>query len=164
MSSSAWYELVPAASRTLSFAVRPGDEVHAEVTVTGHRVVVELDNLTEHQSFRRTLYAPSVDVSSADWIVEAPSGCISSTTCQALPLADFGSVTFTSAAAAPRTGRPGTIVDGRWGRTKIKLTSGTTRFVAQSASEALGTATPSPLRGGGSAFDVQYATPTAGPA
>lgn len=160
--SSAWYELVPAPSWTISLPVRPDDAMHAEVTVSGHRVVVELDNLTEHASFRKTLNAPSIDVSSAEWIVEAPSGCINSFSCQALPLADFGSVTFASASAASRHGQPGTIVDRRWGRTKIKLTAGAQQStVAQSTSATVGTAAPSPLRAGGSAFDVTYATPTA---
>ncbi len=163
--SSAWYELVPAPSRTISLAVRPGDAMHAEVSVTGHRVVLELENLTQHRSFRKTLYAPAIDISSAEWIVEAPSSCINSFTCQALPLADFGSVTFASAAAASSTGRTGTITDARWGRTKIRLTAGAQRFsVAQNTNDVAGTAAPSPLRRSGSVFDVTYATATVQPA
>src|SRR5581483_8885473 len=37
--SSAWYELVPAPSKTISLAVQPGDAMHASVTVTGSKVV-----------------------------------------------------------------------------------------------------------------------------
>ena len=160
--SSAWFEVVPAPSRPFSFRVRPGDAMHAEVTVIGHRVVIELDNLTRHLTFRKVLHARSIDISSADWIVEAPSGCINSSSCQALPLTDFGSVTFTSAAATSSTGRRGTIANRGWYRTKIKLTSGAQRSTAaQSTSDAVGTALPSPLRSGGSVFDVSYATATA---
>jgi Peptidase A4 family len=157
--SSAWYELVPAPSKTISFAVHPGDAIHASVTVTGHQVVVELDNLTRHHTFRKTLYTPSIDISSAEWIVEAPSECMSQYACQALPLADFGSVSFESATAVTTNGAVGSIAGSGWGRTKIKLTPGSQRFiVARGASATAGTAAPSALRGGGRAFDVTYAT------
>ena len=71
--SSAWYELVPAAAQTIKFRVRPGDLVAASVTVEPQQVVVmTLSNLTLHRSFTKTLQAATVDVSSAEWIVEAP--------------------------------------------------------------------------------------------
>ena len=117
--STAWYELVPAPSKTISLAVHPGDAMHATVTVVGHQVTVVLDNLTSHRTFRRSMYAPSIDVSSAEWIVEAPSECISQLACQALPLADFGSVTFDSARATSTAGTTGSIMSPAWWRTKI---------------------------------------------
>ena len=157
--SSAWYELVPAPSKTISLAVHPGDAMHAAVTVTGHRVVVELDNLTRHHSFRKTLHSPAIDVSSAEWILEAPSECISQYSCQALPLADFGSLTFGSASVTTANGRAGTIARGDWTRTKIKLTPGAQRLiVSRDSTDTGGAAVPSALRGGGSAFDVTFAT------
>jgi hypothetical protein len=165
VSSSAWFELVPAPSHTISLAVAPGDVMRATVTVTGQRVVVDLDNLTTHHRFHKTLETGSIDVSSAEWIVEAPSQCINQFACQALPLADFGSVAFASATVTPVTGPAGTIVDSRWGRTKIRLTPGNQSFiVARNTSYTAGTAAPSPLRAGGSGFDVLYATATAQPA
>jgi hypothetical protein len=163
--SSAWYELVPAPSKTISLAVAPGDRLHATVTVTGHRAVLELDNLTQHTHFRKSLYAPAIDVSSAEWIVEAPSECINQFSCQALPLANFGSVTFDSTTAALARGRAGTIADSRWGRTSIRLAPGAQRFiVARNTADTNGAAAPSPLRSGGSMFDVTYATAPAQPA
>jgi hypothetical protein len=157
--SSAWYELVPAPSKTIRFAVQPGDAIHASVTVTGHQVVLELVNLTQHHTFRKSVYAPSIDVSSAEWIVEAPSECLGQYACQALPLADFGSVSFDSASAVTTDGAAGSIAGSEWGRTKIKLTPGTQRFmVASGSTGTAGTAAPSTLHGGGSTFDVTYAT------
>ena len=157
--SSAWYELVPAPSKTISLVVAPGDAVHATVTVTGHRVVVELQNLTRHRRFRKTLHSPAIDVSSAEWILEAPSECVSQFSCQALPLANFGSITFGSASASASQGRAGTIAGGGWTRTKIKLTPGAQRLiVARNSSDTAGTAVPSALRRGGSSFDVRFAT------
>jgi hypothetical protein len=156
--SSAWYELVPAPSKPISLAVQSGDVMHASVTVTGHRVVVELDNLTRQESFRKVLHTAAIDVSSAEWILEAPSECISQYSCQALPLANFGSITFDSASVVTSDGRTGTIARGNWLRTRIKLTPGAQRLiVSRNSTDAAGTAAPSALRGGGSAFDVTFA-------
>jgi Peptidase A4 family len=156
--SSAWFELVPAPSKIVSLPVDPGDAVRATVTVTGHQVVIELDNLTRHRSFQRTLHASTVDVSSAEWIVEAPSECVSQFACRALPLADFGSVSFSSATATARSGAVGTIANHRWSRTRIDLIAGSQRLiVARNTSDVAGTAAPSALQSRGSAFNVTYA-------
>ena len=160
--SSAWFELVPAPSKTVSLPVDPGDVMHATVTVTGHKVVIELQNATRHRTFRRTMYDTSVDVSSAEWIVEAPSECVSQFACQALPLANFGSVPFASATATSRSGAVGAIGSHHWGRTRIDLIAGSQRLiVARNTSDVAGTAAPSALQSGGSAFDVTYAAAAA---
>jgi hypothetical protein len=161
--SSAWFELVPAPSKSVSLPVHPGDVMHATVTVTGHTVAIDLDNVTRKQSFHRTLTASSVDVSSAEWIVEAPSECVSQFACQALPLANFGSVSFASASVTLRSGAIGTITNHRWSRTKIDLIAGSQRMiVARNTGDVEGTAAPSALQSGGSAFDVTYAAASAG--
>jgi hypothetical protein len=157
--SSAWYELVPAPSRTFAFAVEPGDVMHASVSVSGHRVTVELANLTRHRDFRRTLTARMLDLSSAEWIVEAPSQCFNQFACQALPLANFGSVTFEGATVTSARGISGSIANRHWGRTKIKLAPGGQRFiVARNTSDTTGIASPSALHNRGTSFDVSYAT------
>jgi hypothetical protein len=157
--SSAWYELVPGPSETISLAVHPGDVLHAMVTVVGHRVTVDLRNLTTHRTFRKIVYAPSIDASSAEWIVEAPSECMGQYACQALPLADFGSVTFDSASARSAKGSSGSIAAPGWWRTRIELTPGAQRFVvARQTSDIAGAATPSSLRRAGRAFNVTYSS------
>jgi Peptidase A4 family len=157
--SSAWYELVPAPSKTISFVVQPGDVVHATVTVVGHQVILVLENRTRNRTFRKSVFASSIDVSSAEWIVEAPSECINQFACQALPLANFGSVAFDSAAATSTAGSTGSILDPRWWRTQIRLTPGAQRFiVARQTSDSAGTATPSTLQANGTRFDVAYST------
>jgi Peptidase A4 family len=156
--SSAWYELVPAPSKTISLAVKPGDAMRAVVTVTGHRVEIELDNVTRHRSFDQTFTTSSIDVSSAEWIVEAPSECLSQFSCRALPLADFGSVLFSSAKARTSTGAMGSIGNPGWGRTRIDLIAGAqSMLVARNSSDSTGSAAPSPLSSGGRSFDVTYA-------
>jgi len=157
--SSAWYELVPAPSKTISFVVQPGDVVHATVTVVGHQVTLVLQNRTRNRTFRKTVFAPSIDVSSAEWIVEAPSECINQFACQALPLANFGSVAFDSATATSTSGSTGSILDPKWWKTQIRLTPGAQRFiVARQTSDSAGTATPSTLQADGTQFDVTYST------
>jgi Peptidase A4 family len=162
--SSAWYELVPAPSKTISLAVQPGDVMHASVTVTRNQVLIALDDLTRGWRFAKTLTAPSVDVSSAEWIVEAPSECLSQFACQALPLADFGSVLFSSARATSSAGVTGSIASHLWKRTRIDLISGAQRLiVSRGGADASGTAAPSVLRSGGTSFDVTYAPASTSP-
>jgi hypothetical protein len=158
--SSAWYELVPAASKTIRLAVRPGDEVGATVIVIGRRVTLSITDATTKRTFRKTLHAARVDVSSADWIVEAPSDCISATACQTLPLANFGSAAFALASAQTSTGHVGSISDHDWRASKISLMPGGGRrfVVSPGPGVAFGEAIPSALNATGTAFDVAYAT------
>ncbi len=160
--SSVWYELVPAASQTIKMRVRPGDGLYATVTVNGNKVVLTILDATTHRSFKKTLHASAVDVSSAEWIVEAPSDCISANTCQTLPLADFGSAAFAFAGAQSVAGHLGTISDPAWDVSKIRLTATGHRFVGYNGSSSLvGVATPSVLAPSGSSFKVTYSTVSA---
>jgi len=152
--SSAWFELVPEPARMIGLKVRPGDLVAAKVTVTGNRVFVSLSDRTRRRTFADTLYAPDIDVSSAEWIVEAPSDCVSATSCHTLPLADFGTTTFRLAQAVSTTGDTGPINDPAWGRTRIILRSDRTRLL--SFKPAQGAATPLALNTSGSSFKVVY--------
>jgi Peptidase A4 family len=154
--SSAWYELVPAPSRTIRMKVQPGDELSASVIVLGHRVRLELSDLTRRTSFTRSVHASIVDVSSADWIVEAPSECSGSGSCQTLALANFGSATFNRASAALNTGRAGSISNRGWNVTRITLATSGRRFIDNAATAAAASALPSSLSAGGRSFKVTY--------
>jgi hypothetical protein len=155
--SSAWYELVPAPSEPIELTVHPGDLMAAVVGVVGHRVTVTLNDLTRHHSFSKTMHSASIDVSSADWIVEAPSDCISATSCQTLPLANFGKVAFASTFAKSTTGYLGAILSSTWDPTKITLSPGGRRFIAYRGSgPSAGGAVPGKLTASGSAFSVNY--------
>ena len=162
-SSSAWVELVPAASRTVSMRVAPGDTIAAGVTVRGHRASLALYDVTDGQSFKRTLHARVVDVSSAEWIVEAPSDCVSAGSCQTLPLADFGTTSFNLAEATSTAGHVGGVRDRRWSTTKIVLSPGAGRLAAGGrpgpgfVPGTLGAATPSGLTAANTTFSVAYA-------
>jgi hypothetical protein len=137
--------------------VRPGDSLAASVSVSGHTVGLVLSDRTSHRTFRKTLHPAAVDTSSAEWIVEAPSECVSDSTCQTLPLANFGTATFGSATAQSVGGHNGSISDSAWNNTKIQLTPGGRRFVVYNSSTA-GVATPSGLTSRGSSFKVTFST------
>ncbi len=155
--STAWYELVPAASRTIRLTVHPGDRIRAAVSVTGRQVVLALRDLTRNRSFIKRLNGASVDTGSAEWIVEAPSVCTDVFNCRTLPLADFGSADFRSAGATSVAGHTGSIQDQRWSTTRIDFTEAGRRFVTQGgAAGVLATAVPSALSANGTAFTVTY--------
>jgi hypothetical protein len=160
--STAWYELVPAASVPIKLMVKPGDLMRARVTVTGRQVVISLDDVTRHTGFKKTLNANVIDVSSAEWIAEAPSQCVSIDACQTLPLADFAPTKFDSATVKSSTGHAGSISDRMWAWTKINLTPGGRRFAAYNGSgPAAGAASTSSLISGGRAFSVSWALASA---
>jgi hypothetical protein len=151
--SSAWYELVPAPSRTVRLTVRSGDRMRASVKVVGHQVTLRLTDSTSHKQFSRRVTVTSVDVSSADWIVEAPSECVNANLCQTLPLTDFGSVRFTAARAQTSAGRTAAVSSRAWGTTKIMMAALGRRFIASTAGSD---STPSPLQSAGTSFEVDY--------
>jgi hypothetical protein len=160
--STAWYELVPAASAPIRLRVHPGDLMRAKVTVTGSQVAISLDDVTRHSGFKRTLNADVIDVSSAEWIAEAPSQCVSINSCQTLPLADFAPTRFDSATVRASTGHFGSISDRTWSATRIRLTPGGHRFAAYRGSgPASGAASPSSLVPGGRSFSVRWALASA---
>jgi Peptidase A4 family len=151
---SAWYELLPYAV-PISMTVRPGDTMTASVIVAGHKVTMTLDDLTRGHIFSKVLDASTVDVSSAEWIVEAPSQCFGQSSCTILPLAAFGSTTFTAAAAQSANGHTGPISDPAWSLTKVNLTPNGRGPVSIGVGSGTG-ALASPLRAGGTSFRVTY--------
>jgi hypothetical protein len=158
--SSAWFEVVPAATRWMKVPVNPGDTVAASVTVHGHSVTLALADFSSGHGFRHTVRAARVDVSSAEWIVEAPTDCIGNQHCRTLPLANFGLASFSRASARSRSGHTGTISDPSWTATRITLRARSGQFVR--ATSAAAAATPSGLESGGSAFRVSFSRLAAG--
>ena len=161
----AWYELVPAAPVRLGMAIQPGDTVSASVAVSGTNVTVSLSDQTSGGSTSKTLQMSDPDTSSAEWIAEAPSTCSEGTSgCQPLPLADFGTVTF-SGASATAGGHTGTISDSSWSASAVDLVSsgaggdlGGAGFAAQQSSAG---ASPTVLSSSGSSFSVAWSPSSA---
>jgi hypothetical protein len=141
--------------------VRQGDRLLASVTVAGHEVTVRLRDLTRGESFARQLTDPSSDVTSAEWIAEAPSACSDTGFCEGLPLANFGTANFAGGTAQTTVGQRDVISSGGWNRTRIVLSQGPSQFNGFASTR---TATPSPLQAGGTAFGVRYEeSPAVGP-
>jgi len=160
---SAWYELVPDAPVELKLTVRPGDTISASVTVSGHAVKLFIANRTRGTSFATQLQAAQVDVSSAEWIVEAPSACGDNGSCQALPLAQFGATSFANANATSATGHSGTISDPAWSKVAITLSPHRRPRGMRFGPDVAANATPVGLSPAGDAFTVTYqqSTPAA---
>jgi hypothetical protein len=153
----AWYELVPSAPVRLDLAISPGDHVSGKVTVSGTNVTVSLSDQTTGASTTKTLPMSNPDVSSAEWIAEAPSSCDGSGNCQPLSLADFGSVSFSNASATAN-GHAGTISDPNWTAQPVQLDSGAAGYGGSGfiANQSTAGAAPSGLSSDGSSFSVSW--------
>jgi hypothetical protein len=116
----AWYELVPSPPVNLTIKINPGDVITTSVNVNGNSVLLQLKDRTRGVTFTKRTTVGVADVSSAEWIAEAPSSC-SDYRCNPLPLADFGSVTFSRIAVRDSTGHPGTLTDPTWTLNPIQL-------------------------------------------
>jgi Peptidase A4 family len=156
---AAWYELVPAPSTPIRMTVRPGDRITAAVLVQGAQVTLQLTNPTRHARVTQRVTAPELDLTSAEWIAEAPSTCTTSGRCRTLPLANFGSVSFTRAAATGDA-HAGTITDPAWVGTPILLAESAGGafgpFTTDQPSSSRSGATPGALSADGRSFAVAW--------
>jgi hypothetical protein len=165
--SSAWYELVPAPSRGIRMTIAPGDVMAGHVSVIGNQVTLTLTDRTRHKTFTRKVTDKTLDVTSADWILEAPSECSGNGfQCRPLALANFGSETFAKAEAETVSEQTGTIVSDLWQTAEITLSpsDGAHRFTGN-AGAGQGQSSPSPVTGSGTSFSLTYTaiTPTPAP-
>ena len=162
---AAWYEIVPAPSIPIRMKIRPGDRITTAVLVQGTQVILQITNRTTHVRVTKRVTVAAPDLTSAEWIAEAPSECTSSGLCQTLPLANFGAVAFTSSAATGG-GHAGTINDPAWTATPIELSEGhqggIDTLVPQPRGSASG-AVPSALSADGRTFGVVWHAATASP-
>src|SRR5881296_2504678 len=91
----AWYEFYPHPAFLINgLTITPGDHITAEASFNGRSFTVTITDTTTSKSFSTSAKVHSAQRSSAEWIAEAPSssGGI-------LPLADFGTVSFSACTA-----------------------------------------------------------------
>jgi hypothetical protein len=159
---NAWYEVVPAAPVEFNLPVSAGDHMSARVSVDGHNVTMSMKNDTTGQSASKTLQADTIDLSSGEWIAEAPSQCDQGGNCTPLPLADFGKVNFTGSSATAG-GHTGTISDSSWQAQPIELSpgAGVDGFVSDTTMSSAG-AQPTDLSSDGSSFSVSWSSDATG--
>lgn len=143
----AWYEIVPAPPNPIGIAINPGDTITGEVSADGTTITLRLDDLTTGQSFSTQQTVLHPDLSSAEWIAEAPSSCgpLNPNGCTVMPLSNFGTIAF-SAGSATVAGHTGPIADPIWSADVIQLVAATGEPVAQ----------VSDLAPDGSSFDVTW--------
>jgi Peptidase A4 family len=108
---SAWFELFPAPPANLKLAT---------VSVNKRTVLIRLKNVTANKLFMKRFRMKRPDVTSAEWIAEAPTGCDYLGNCTTLPLTNFGTVDFSRGSATVK-GHKGRISDPRWPATAIEL-------------------------------------------
>ncbi len=140
----AWYQMFPQSLVVLPDAVSPGDTIEASVTVTSpNRYQLSIVDVG-HWSFSTTQSQASQPAdASAEWITEAPSACAKGR-CKVLPLADFGSVSYSSASTNGEAISGSGLTD-----TEITLTNKNGKIVK---------ARPSSLTSGGTSFSVTWAS------
>jgi Peptidase A4 family len=149
----AWYELVPAPPVRLSLRVEPGDRMLGAVAAIDGKIVLELKNVTRATRVTKTVDVAAPDLTSAEWIAEAPSMC-DARNCSTIPLARFGRIPF-GRAAATGDGHMGTITDPAWLATPIVLVPAA-RQPAQLLPQNDAGASPSKVTADGRAFSVTW--------
>ncbi len=99
----AWWEMYPRSSVVIrSMSINPGDSITASVVYNGGgSFTLSISDTTDGQSFATTVHAPvgglnAAQRGSAEWVVER-AATIYKGYLTILPLATFGSTTFTSA-------------------------------------------------------------------
>jgi peptidase A4-like protein len=156
---SAWWEIIPAPPVSIPLKVAGGDKIGAALLVDGQTLTFSLRNLTRHTRFtKRLTVAQTLDLSSAEWIAEAPSLCSSANDCRVVPLTRFGSVTFTNAALTGNA-HTGTIADPTWSANPIELISSGQGSPFFGGSDPLGPgvgAVPGALGADGRSFTVTW--------
>jgi hypothetical protein len=91
----AWWEMYPNPSNTISsMTVNPGDSISASVSYTSNGFVLQIMDTTSNHSFSTTQRSSTAQLSSAEWIQEAPSSFTG-----VLPLANFGKINFSNSQA-----------------------------------------------------------------
>jgi hypothetical protein len=157
---AAWYEIVPAPSIPIAMKLAPGDRLTAAVLVQGTQVTLQLTNTTRRVRVTRRVTVPQPDLTSAEWIAEAPSSCSSAGGCRTLPLANFDFVSF-ARAAATGDGHAGTLSDPAWQATPLELAElgpdGVDPGLTAVQSAASG-ATSGPLSADGRGFAIAWHT------
>ena len=161
---AAWFEILPAGAVKIDMHVHPGDTVSVSTTVAGHWVTFHFRDLTTGARFSTTRHASATDVSTAEWIVEAPSSCSASGACSALPLARISPVQFASATAISGT-RSRPAGEATWSNTTIELKQASVSLptnpeVQTGPEETVVSAIPSPAVLPYGAFSVSLAEQT----
>jgi len=115
----AWYEMFPLRTVPIKMAIHPGDRMRATVSVTGSAWRLAITNATTGASFAVTKQR-SAEAAIALWIAEAPSTSTTDVGQHVLPLADYGTVTFSHCTAVV-DGTSRTLTDRSWAHFRFDM-------------------------------------------
>jgi hypothetical protein len=111
----AWWEMIPAPTVRIPLLIRPGDTIHARITVSSQRFKLSITNVTLDNTFSITKSDSGAKQATAEWVAEATSMC-GNTACQVSALPDFDSVRFTGCSATA-DGQTALLGDPMWAPT-----------------------------------------------
>lgn len=154
---SAWFELVPAAQVKMKLAIHPGDRIAASVAQKEGKTILQVRDLSTHLARTVVQKLSKPDLTSAEWIVEAPSLCFSATNCTPLPLTNFGTVSFSNASVSTAKAQRAAIDSASLHVTRLDLrdySQGSGQRFSSAMTPATGIA--SPLSATGKAFTVTW--------
>jgi len=166
----AWYDIPPSEGVLLRLRVRADDALTASVSVNTAQtfVTLRIANATTGMRYSTELPVSSPDLTSAEWIAEAPVACTPAG-CHTVRLADFGSVGFTKIAAVGG-GHVGTITDPRWTATSVRLDPNAKQrqvfspsFAGAGPPASTAGAEPKGLTAGGGAFRIVWSAHASAP-
>jgi hypothetical protein len=153
----AWYEIVPGAPVDATVEVSPGSIITASVNVVGNgsAMLFQIKNRSSGSVFTTQVPLTSApDLSSADWIVEAPTRCVEFV-CLPVPLLPFGSISF-SRVAALGNGIGGTLTHPAWAPARLELVPSTVLVTGNSNAGATAGAETAGPDAAGSSFQVRW--------
>ncbi len=137
----AWYEMYPSGAYEIPLNIAAGNAISASVSYVGNNQYdLFIDDLSTHKSYSTVQVSAAGQRFSAEWIAEAPSNSNG-----VLPLANFGTVTFSNAAAT---------LDGTTG-TISSFSAVAINLVSSSGLKA----TTSALNSAGTSFSVSTSSP-----
>jgi hypothetical protein len=119
----AWYEMFPLPTVVISMRIHPGDRMTATVSVKGSAWRLTLKDSSTGATFAITKKR-AAEAAIALWIAEAPSSSTSERGMHVLPLANFGTVTFTNCSALIG-GTRRTIADPAWAHFRFDMSTAT---------------------------------------
>lgn len=139
-SSSAFYELLPNSSRTITnLSISPGNVVAASLSeLSSGQWQISITNTTTGQSYLSTV-AYTSSRSSAEWIEEDPSNSFG----RLVPFDNFGTISFTDASATS-TGK------------SVTLATGDAQLITLINASGTAIATPSAIGSDGKSFSVTH--------
>lgn len=164
-SEHAWYEIVPAPPITANLHVSSGDLITASVNILdgGTVALFQIKNRTTRTvATTKVSLASMPDLTSAEWIAEAPTSCILRG-CFSVPLPQFGSVSFSKIAALGND-IGGTPTRPDWSSEDLQLVPSTAPSLGAAAADAGAGAVTSNLTPAGRSFQVFWVeNPTSWP-